>query len=445
MIEYGFPKDFLWGTATASYQVEGAVHEGGRGKSIWDVFSHTPGCVLHGHTGDVASDQYHNYAEDVGIMRDLGIGAYRFSIAWPRVFPNGYGDLSSEGLDYYKRLLDALAEAGIEPAVTLYHWDLPQALEDEGGWPARDTALRFADYAATCFRELGDRVRFWITLNEPLCAAYLGYREGIHAPGIRDLGAAYRAVHHLNLAHGLAMRAFRDGGHEGRIGSTLNIDTPRPATRRQVDVDAADRAMDGPTRMFLDPLYGRGYPERHIGAYPEISLPVEKGDMEIIAVPVDFLGLNYYFEHAIAADDEHPEGFRRVKTGYPRQAMDWDMVPAGLYRQLSWVDANYDHPAIYITENGCACNDVLTPDGEGCHDPLRIEYLRTHLRAAGRALSEGVNLKGYFLWSFIDNFEWAFGYTKRLGIVYCDYTDGRRIVKDSGYYYREVVAGYEPV
>lgn len=443
MSSISFPKDFIWGTATASYQVEGAYDEDGRGRSIWDTFCRTPGKVAHGHTGDTACDQYHRYQEDVRLMHELGISSYRFSIAWPRIFPDGSGTQNPVGFDYYSRLVDSLLEAGIRPVPTLYHWDLPQKLEDAGGWPIRDTAERFAEYVEKCFRALGDRVDMWITLNEPLCSAYLGYLMGIHAPGIEDRAAAYRAVHHLNLAHGLALKAFRQGGFDGRIGTTLNLSLPRPATSREEDIIAADRAADGPTRMFLDPLYGRGYPQRHLDAYPEIELPILTGDMELISEPIDFLGINYYTERPVRFDYDAPEQFTQVPTYHPKTHMDWDIVPAGLFRLLTWVHENYDGPDLYVTENGCAYPDVLTEDGRRCHDPDRIEYLRGHLGACASAIAKGVNLKGYYLWSFIDNFEWAFGYTRRFGIVFCDYQDCRRIPKDSYYYYREVIAGHE--
>ena len=443
MSEWTFPEDFVWGTATASYQVEGAAGEEGRGPSVWDTFCRTPGKVLHGHTGDVASDQFHRYAEDVGLMRELGVGAYRFSLAWPRIFPEGSGERNPKGFDYYHRLVDALLEAGIQPAATLYHWDLPQPLEDAGGWPARDTAKYFADYAAACFEELGDTVRFWITLNEPWCAAILGYELGVHAPGRTDAAAAFRAAHHLNLGHGLAVQAYRATGQEGVVGTTLNLGATRPATRREEDVVAADRARDKSSRLFLDPLVGKGYPQRLLDAYPDCPIPLEEGDLEDIAQPIDFIGINMYSESAVRFEPSQPEEFAHVPSGYPQTDMGWDITPRGIYRLLKWVDASYGHPPIYVTENGCAMPDVLSSDGTRCHDPGRVGFLRDYIGACGDALRDGVDLRGYFLWSFIDNFEWAFGYTKRFGIVYCDYLDGRRVPKDSYYVYREVIAGNE--
>lgn len=438
-----FPEGFLWGTATASYQVEGAVEEDGRGASIWDTFSRTPGKVAHGHTGDIACDQYHRYPEDIALMRELGVGAYRFSIAWPRVFPQGTGTMNPQGFEYYNRLVDALLEAGIQPVPTLYHWDLPQTLEDAGGWPERDTAYAFADYARACFDALGDRVGMWITLNEPFCSSILGYLQGVHAPGYHDMGKATAAVHHLNLAHGLALEAFRKGGYEGRIGTTLNTQTPRPATRREEDIQAADRAADLTTRMFLDPVLGKGYPQRYLDAYPEAHVPVEDGDLEIISGNIDFLGLNYYTEFAVAHDSSHPEGFRHVPQYQKTTEMGWHITPDGLYRHLNWLHAHTGGLPLYVTENGCAMPDRLNEDGTRVHDADRVQFLRAYFGACADAIRDGVNLQGYFLWSFIDNFEWAYGFTKRFGIVYCDYTDRRRVPKDSFYFYRDVIAGME--
>ncbi len=439
----GLPAEFVWGAATASYQVEGAVGEDGRGPSIWDTFCRTPGRVVLGHTGEVTADQYHRYREDITLMRELGLKRYRFSIAWPRVFPTGSGAPNPKGFDYYNRLIDALLAAGIEPVVTLYHWDLPQALEDAGGWPARDSAYRFGEYAELCYRELGDRVSSWITLNEPFCAAILGYLYGVHAPGERDRPAAYRAVHHLLLGHGLALKAFRDGAYRGDIGITLNTQTPRPATQRDEDRAAAERASDLQTHMFLDPLMGGSYPERHLAAYPEVQMPVERGDMELIGQPIDFLGLNWYFEEVAAADADHPEGFRLCRQYQETTEMGWPVVAKGFYRHLRWLEGYTTGMPIYVTENGCAAPDELDRDGTRCHDPRRIAYLREHIAALRDAWRDGVNVKGYYVWSFIDNFEWAYGFTKRFGVVYCDYLDQRRVPKDSFYFYRDVVAGHE--
>jgi beta-glucosidase len=440
-----FPEDFLWGVATASYQVEGAAGADGRGLSIWDTFSRTPGKVLHGHTGDVSVDQYHRYAEDVELMGEAGLDAYRFSIAWPRVQPDGRGALNPAGFDYYRKLCDALHARGMRAVATVYHWDLPQSLEDAGGWPVRDTAYRFADYAAACFDELKDHVDMWITLNEPWCSSVLGYYHGVHAPGRTDLGAAWAAGHHLLLGHGLALERYRQAGYPQPVGITLNLETPRPATRGEADRLAADRAMDLRTRFFLDPVIGKGYPERHFAAYPDVAPPpVEEGDMKLIAEPIDFLGLNFYFEPVLADAQGHPEGFREVPTYQEKTEMGWPVTPRGLYRHLLWVWEHVEgRLPLYITENGCAMPDELTPDGMRCHDPRRVSYLREHFRAALDAMVAGVDLRGYFVWSLIDNFEWSLGYTKRFGIVYADYINARRVPKDSYYFLREVASGAE--
>lgn len=442
-----FPTNFVWGVAAASYQVEGAFDKDGRGPSIWDTFSKTPGKVQHGHTGDVSVDQYHRYPEDVALIRDAGLGAYRFSISWPRIQPSGSGAVNTAGIDYYKRLSDELHREGIKAVATLYHWDLPQALEDAGGWPERDTAKRFVEYASTCFQELKDHVDMWITLNEPWCTAVLGYHEGVHAPGRRDRSASWAAGHHLLLGHGGAVKAYRELNLSAPIGITLNLETPRPATATDVDHEAVDRAMDLRTRFFLDPLIEKGYPERHFAAYPsETRPPVQQGDLETIATPIDFLGLNYYFEPVIAAEPTVPEGFTQVSSHQERTEMDWPVTPRGLYRHLRWVSDHVEGRfPLYITENGCAMPDSLTDDGMRCHDPRRISYLREHFTAALDAIDDGVDLRGYFVWSLIDNFEWAYGYTKRFGIVYADYINQRRVPKDSYYYLREVVAGHEVV
>ncbi|ADN03034.1 GH1 family beta-glucosidase [Spirochaeta thermophila] len=437
-----FPEDFVWGVATSSYQVEGSLGADGRGESIWDTFSRMPGKVKYGHNGEPGAYQYRRYEEDVKLMAELGITSYRFSIAWPRVFPYSMKERNPKGFDYYDRLIDGLLAHGIEPFVTLYHWDLPQYLEDEGGWPSRETAFYFADYARACFDALGDRVKMWATLNEPLCSSVLGYALGWHAPGKEDWNLAMSALHHLYLGHGLAVRAFRDGGYEGRIGMVQVVSVGRPATRREEDLLALEKYREESAKLFLDPLYGRGYPERLVREAGD-SFPLQEGDLDIIATPMDFLGLNYYSERAIKADPENPRGFSEAPDHYPKTAMGWAIVPQGLYRLFRWVYDHYTPSEMYVSENGAAFQDVLTPDEDACHDPERIAYLRDHLASAARIVKEGIPLKGYYLWSFIDNFEWAYGYTKRFGIVYCDYLDGRRIPKDSYYYYREVIAGNE--
>jgi beta-glucosidase len=438
----GFPSDFIWGCATASYQIEGAVEAEGRGPSIWDRFCRKPGAIYGGMTGDLACDSFRRWKDDIELLKGLGVDSYRYSIAWPRIQPEGSGKPLQAGLDYYKRLADGLGEAGIESAVTLYHWDLPQALEDQGGWPVRDTALRFADYAEIVYRELGARVGHWFTLNEPWCSAFLGYELGIHAPGRRDRADAYRTVHHLLLAHGLAVKAYRAASLSAPIGIVLNTQTPRPATRSAADTEAADRASDLSSALWLDPLYGRGYPKRPLAALG-LSLPILAGDLDIIAAPIDFLGINYYSERAIAADPSAPEGFRDAPTWQDQTDMGWDIVPEGLYRMIKQLCERWPIRALYVTENGAAFVDSVE-GGKRVRDGQRIAYLRSHIEACRRALAEGAPLKGYYAWSLMDNFEWSWGYAKRFGLVHVDPATGERLPKDSYYFYRDLIAGSEP-
>ena len=456
-----FPAGFLWGAATASYQVEGSTAADGRGRSIWDDFCRRPGAVLGGMTGDLACDSYRRWPEDVELLRRLGVGSYRFSIAWPRIQPAGSGRPLQAGLDHYRRLADALLEAGIEPAATIYHWDLPSALEEAGGWPERGTAQRFADYADILFGALGDRISRWFTVNEPWCAAFLGYGNGLHAPGRRDEGAAYRAAHHLLLGHGLAVRAHRARRLDSPIGIVLNPSTPRPATARPEDLAAAERASGQQTRLWLDPLHGRGYPEDHLAAHPAARMPVEAGDLETIAEACDMLGVNYYTESAVEAapaGPSNPEGWAQAPSWRETTEMGWDIVPEGLRRQLSAIARRWPVRALYVTENGAACRDEPEPDrrpgpfppGPGggpalrVRDRDRVEYLRSHAQACLEAIGEGVPLKGYYAWSLLDNFEWSLGYSKRFGLVHVDFATGARTPKDSFWYYRDLVAGNGP-
>ncbi len=440
----GFPEDFVWGTATASYQVEGAAREAGRSESVWDVFCRIPGKVHAGENGDVSCDQYHRYAEDIELMAKLGVNAYRFSLAWPRIIPDGRGKVNEAALDYYRRLIDALLEAGIEAYITLYHWDLPQILEERGGWASRDTAFAFAEYARVCFDAFSPKVRRWVTLNEPFCTAHNGYLYGVHAPGRNDPEAAIRAIHHLNLAHGLANEAFREGGYPGELGIVWNLITPRPATRRPEDARAAELSLSFSTLVYTDPVLGRGYPELNWLGKP-LKFPVQSDDLKRSAGPLDFIGLNYYFEHAVSLADK--ENGIPVQEPFWEEATDmgWPINSDGLLRQLRWINERSGGLPLYITENGCACDDLVVLDQTGqprVHDSQRIAYIRTHLDVCRRAKAEGLPLKGFFMWSFIDNFEWSFGYSKRFGIVYCDYKSLKRIPKDSFYFYRDVIAGY---
>ncbi|MBE3599774.1 MAG: beta-glucosidase [Limnochordaceae bacterium] len=442
MAEGGFPPGFLWGAATAAYQIEGAVDEGGRGESIWDRFSHTPGKTRDGDTGDVACDHYHRYRDDVRIMRELGLAAYRFSVAWPRIFPEGRGRPNPDGVAFYERLLDELEKAGIQPVVTLYHWDLPQALQDRGGWPHRDTAYRFADYAAWMFDRLGDRVPYWITHNEPFVVSILGHVTGEHAPGLNDPAAGFRTAHHLLLSHGLAVQAFREGGRrKGRIGITLNLSPVHPASGSPED-EAAARRVDGLiNRWFLDPLFRGAYPEdmvEHFGRL--IPLPeASEADMRLISQDVDFLGVNYYSRQVVRHDPgELFLQMRQIDGPGPKTEMGWEVYPAGLGEILRRLHEAYTKAPLFVTENGAAYPDTVSPDG-AVHDPDRIAYLRDHLLELSRVIAGGVPVQGYFLWSLMDNFEWAHGYSKRFGILYVDYPTQRRIWKDSAYWYRRVI------
>ncbi|GHH85031.1 beta-glucosidase [Streptomyces sulfonofaciens] len=456
------PPGFVWGTATASYQIEGAVADGGRGPSIWDTFARTPGAVVNGDTGDVADDHYHRYREDVELLSELGATHYRFSLAWPRLQPDGTGELLPAGVDFYQRLVDALLEKGIEPWITLYHWDLPQALQDLGGWPHRDTADRFADYAARAFGKLGDRVRIWTTLNEPWCSAFLGYGSGQHAPGLTDPAAAARAVHHLLLGHGRAVRAMRaaaPAGGDHRFGITLNLYDVSPARADEPADRAAATRIDGlMNRIFLDPVLRGSYPTDVLDHLRErVADPadwIRDGDTAEIAQPVDALGINCYARHVVRAVDEpEPQGpspwlgcedIEFVTTGRPQTMMGWEIDPEGIYDVIARVHREYGGGTgrelpLYVTENGAAFDDPDTagPDG-AVHDPERIAYLDGYVRAALRARAEGADLRGYFVWSLMDNFEWALGYTRRFGIVHVDYATQRRTVKDSGHWFAGV-------
>jgi len=452
----GFPAGFTWGAATAAYQIEGAVDVDGRGPSVWDTFSHTPGKVRGGDTGDIACDSYHRYPEDADLLRSLGLDNYRFSIAWPRIIPDGAGAVNQAGLDYYKRLLDALGERGITPAATLFHWDLPQALQDKGGWSSRDTALRLADYATVVGDALGDRIKRWITLNEPLVVAHNGHRIGVHAPGLRDDAFAAATTHHLLLGHGLAAAALRASvpdaaGEAVEIGITLNLTPVRVTNDDSGSAEAleqarliADASQNG---MFLDPiLFGR-YPEHA----PASQLPpaelILDGDLQTIAAPIDFLGVNYYQPVHLRAGDPanlrrgeklpqegisgpvvefHPDGLEQTNMG-------WLIDPEGLYELLLRVSKDAPGLPLYITENGCAAEDYIDPNGV-VNDLERVKFLHLHLDACARAIKDGANLTGYYVWSLLDNFEWGYGYQKRFGVVFVDFATQQRIPKASAHF-----------
>ncbi|MGY1433928.1 GH1 family beta-glucosidase [Streptomyces reniochalinae] len=452
----GFPSGFLWGAATAAYQVEGAVREGGRTPSIWDTFSHTPGKVAEDQTGDVACDHYHRYRDDVALMAELGLGAYRFSVSWPRVQPNGRGPASQPGLDFYRSLTDELLAAGITPVVTLYHWDLPQELEDAGGWPSRDTAPRFADYTGLVAEALGDRVELWTTLNEPWCSAFLGYGSGVHAPGRTDPVDALRAAHHLNLAHGLATQALRSAlPGRARVSVSLNAAVVRARTDSAADRDAARRIDALATRVFTGPMLHGRYDEDLLADTAGLTdwSFVRDGDTDTAHQPLDGICLNYYTPTVVSAAPEGTEPERRDGHGasahspWPaadrvsfhqlpgkRTAMGWSIDPRGLTELL--LRFRYEAPGtpLYVSENGAAYPDTADADGT-FHDPDRIAYVRSHLQAVHRAIREGADVRGYFVWSLLDNFEWAWGYDKRFGIVHVDYASQRRTPKSSAAWY----------
>ncbi|HEV7897963.1 MAG TPA: GH1 family beta-glucosidase [Planosporangium sp.] len=438
--------DFVWGVATSAYQIEGAVAEDGRAASIWDTFCRVPGAIAGSDTGDVACDHYHRWPRDIGLMRRLGVDAYRFSIAWPRVIPGGTGRVNAAGLDFYDRLVDALCAAGIRPFVTLYHWDLPQALQDRGGWPARDTAHALAAYAAVVGARLGDRVADWFTVNEPLCSAWIGHLEGTMAPGERDLGRAVPAAHHLLLGHGLAVQALRASSPGPvRAGAVVNLSPCVPAGDDPRDVVAARRADGHTNRWWLDPLHGRGYPADMTAEYG-FEPPVHDGDLGIIATPTDHIGLNYYFRQVVADDPDGPAPRARMVAvpGAVETAMGWEVYPDGLAGLLVRLHREYAAPKIYVTENGAAFADTVTPDGT-VEDKERLSYLEDHVAATGRAARSGVPVAGYFAWSLLDNFEWAYGYDKRFGLVYVDYDTQVRTIKASGHRYAEMIREHRAV
>ncbi|MFF6999361.1 GH1 family beta-glucosidase [Streptomyces sp. NPDC008313] len=451
-----FPRDFLWGAATSAYQIEGAVQEDGRTPSIWDTFSHTPGRTAGGDTGDVAVDHYHRYREDVAMMADLGLTAYRFSVSWPRVQPTGRGPAVQRGLDFYRRLVDELLSHGIKPAVTLYHWDLPQELEDAGGWPERETALRFAEYAHLVGEALGDRVEQWITLNEPWCSAFLGYGSGVHAPGRTEPAAALRAAHHLNLAHGLGTSALRSVlPARDTVAVSLNSSAVRPLSQDPRDLAAVRRIDNLANGVFHGPMLHGAYPE---GLFEQTASVTDwsyvlDGDLDAIHQPLDALGLNYYTPALVSSAETAPEGQRADGHGdsayspWPgsedvafhqtpgdRTEMGWTIDPTGLHELITRYAREAPGLPLYITENGAACDDK--PDAEGrVHDPERIAYLHGHLSAVRRAIGDGVDVRGYYLWSLMDNFEWAYGYGKRFGAVYVDYATQKRTPKSSAQWY----------
>jgi beta-glucosidase len=427
------PSGFTWGAATAAYQIEGAARADGRGESIWDRFSHTPGRVQGGDTGDDACDHYHRFRDDVALMAELGLNAYRFSVAWPRIVPAGTGEVNPAGLDFYERLVDELLAHGIAPHATLYHWDLPQPLEDAGGWPARATADAFAEYAGVVAGRLGDRVGHFATLNEPSVVSDHGYRKGSHAPGRAEPQAALAAAHHLLVAHGLAVEAIRAAAPRAQVGIVVVLGPQHPASGHPLDVEAALIGHDQLNRWFLDPLTGHGYPEDGARAWGWDRREVLDGDMECIAAPIDFLGVNYYTRRIVRsprlparpADEAEPE----------RTAMGWEVYPGGLTEVLEFAASRTGELPLYVTENGAAYE---VDDADPGRDPDRVAYLHRHVAAALDAVDRGVPVRGYFVWSLLDNFEWAYGYSKRFGIVHIDYHTFERRVRDSGRFWASV-------
>jgi beta-glucosidase len=435
-----FPDGFVWGAATAAYQIEGAAFEDGKGVSIWDTFCRQPGRILTGERGDVACDHYHRYREDVALMQRLGLQSYRFSISWPRVLPFGFGEPNPKGLDFYDRLVDALLAAGISPCVTLYHWDLPQALQDLGGWAHRDTALRFADYADLVFGRLGDRVPRWITHNEPLVTAEYGHRAGVLAPGIRDLRITARVIHHLLLSHGLAVERFRAQGRRGGIGITHANTSYEPADTSEESRVACERARDFDTRLWHGPVYGRGYPGSVVAHYEShgAPFPLEPGDLDRIAARTDFLGVNLYSRSRIEPDPKRSIGFRRAKPILPLTPMGYEKAPFALGDFVRFVSSEYGRPVIYVTENG-VCDDAAPVNG-AVDDQDRIALLRGFLAGLARAVADGAaDVRGYYVWSLFDNFEWAFGTSKRFGIVWMDYATLERLPKRSAEFFSDVI------
>jgi beta-glucosidase len=449
-----FPAGFVWGSATSAYQIEGAAHEDGRGESIWDRFARMPGRIKDGSNGDVACDHYHRWRSDIALMKSLGHAAYRFSVAWPRILPSGRGSINEKGVDFYSRLVDGLLEAGIAPYLTLYHWDLPQVLQDSGGWVNRATAEAFADYAAVVSRRLGDRVKHWITHNEPWCASMVSNHKGVHAPGLRDGKVAVAVSHHLLLSHGLALNVVRDQSRGAQIGITLNLSPVLPASPSRADAEAA-RHYDGYlNRWFLDPVLRGQYPADMVRDYAELGfLPagsnglngcmadlVRDGDLRVISAPTDFLGVNYY-NRAVVRSDRIPEAQNELRTVFLRDErtdIGWEVYAEGLEEVLLRVHREYQPAKILVTENGASYGDGPDPSGR-VPDAKRVTFLRNHLLSMHRAIEAGVPVEGYFAWSLMDNYEWDHGYTQRFGLTWVDYPTQRRIPKDSAAFYRGVI------
>lgn len=436
-----FPEDFYWGAATAAYQIEGAWNEGGRGQSIWDTYAHAPGNIRNGDNGDIACDSYHRYEEDIAYMKELGLRTYRFSISWSRVFPNGTGELNKEGLAYYHRLVDKLLENGIEPFCTLYHWDLPQTLQDIGGWKNRETIEAFTQYSEIMFQSFQGKIKYWTTFNEPWCVSFKAHYIGDLAPGEKNLQSALDVAHHLMIAHGRTVKLFRKLGVPGQIGYAPNVSWRTPFSPKQEDVDACRRRIGWMVEWFMDPLFKGEYPEFMAAAFEAAGAKVEiqHGDMEDINQPIDFLGINYY----TGSLGRYQKGnglfdLEDIDEGYERTDFNWPIYPEGLYKVLVHITDRYGPIPIYITENG-ACYDGNPVQGK-VQDTKRIAYLSKHLTQLNRAIEAGVSVKGYFAWSLLDNFEWADGYSRRFGLIHVDFNTLKRTPKDSFFWYKKVIA-----
>jgi beta-glucosidase len=435
-----FPDNFLWGTATCSYQIEGAVKEDGRGESIWDVFSHTPGKTLNGDTGDVACDHYHRWQDDIKIMQSLGYPNYRFSLGWPRILPNGRGKINQPGLDFYSRLIDGLLEAGITPMATLYHWDLPIALEN--AWLNREVVDAFAEYTDVVARHLGDRVKYWFTINEPWCASHLSYTYGEHSPGLKDRSKGILAAHHLLLAHGVAVKEIRKTVPDAQIGIVLNMSPVHNDPDAPVSEDRI-RFIDGELiRWFADPIYGRGYPQDMLEDYVGMGVLdsttpdfIKPGDMDLMAQETDLLGINYYTRMLVSANSE---GIHNEERDVPQTDMGWELYPQGLYELLERINREYHPKQLMVTENGASYADG--PDESGkVHDQRRIDYLQNHIQMVWDAIQAGIPVTAYLQWSLMDNFEWARGYSQRFGAIHVDYETQKRTIKDSAYWFSDVI------
>ena len=441
MAKITFPKGFLWGTASASYQIEGAWNEDGRGESIWDRFSHTPGKIKNGETGDVACDFYHRYAADIAIMKELDLNAARFSISWSRVMPEGKGRINQKGIDFYNRVVDELLRNGIQPWVTLFHWDLPQALEDLGGWPNRDLAYYFRDYARLIADKLGDRVKHWMVFNEPFVFCIIGYLLGIHAPGRAEPAAAIRATHVVNMAQGLAARALREGRHKpAAVGTAFSMSPVHPLVKdSEGDQAAAERWHRFFNVWFLETALTGRYPKIYLDGSQDARIGIQPGDMDAIKTKFDFIGINLYVRSVVTHDPNDPNlQVKQVRgDGTERTEFDWEVYPRALSEMILRITKDYDRPPIYITENGCSYGDAPGPDGE-VRDARRISFMNRYIGEVGRAIEQGADVRGYFTWTLTDNFEWAEGFGQRFGIVYCDFKTLERTIKQSGKWYAQL-------